>query len=305
MHHTPRHRRPSSAANLTAAGHASTADVALALVCALCAVPGVVVLLVDQLPGTPVIGLALLVPGAVVVGGERLSRSTGGPDIHDRQLDRIIAGAAAAIAVAAIAVAVAPGGPALGSALVLATPLFVIGVIALLLGTRRLWQQRAVPLLLFAAWPAPWVAALHPVGAALDPAVLTGALAGLIGMALVVLVIAPRCVLRSRARRDHRVVRAVSHRATPAISVRAAGTPAPVAVKAAPTTAARTVPAIVVPGTRSPDPAPVGVVTPLGLVVGAGAGPVVRRRRAGDAGRTGHLQHGAAFAPYSRTEDAA
>ncbi len=173
----------------------------MAVVLALCGVPGVVVLLVDQLPGTPLIGLALLVPGAVVIGGERLTRSTGGPDIHDRELDRIVAGLAAAAAVVLIAAGAATGNPALTSALVLAIPLFAIGLIALLHGTRRLWQQRAVPILLFAAWPMPWSAALRSVEASVAPATLTAPLAGLIGAILVALVVGPRRARTDRSRR--------------------------------------------------------------------------------------------------------
>ena len=171
---------------------ASRGDRVLAMVFVLGAVPGILVLLVDQLPGTPLIGLALLVPGAVVVAAERLSRGTGGPDIHDRELDRIVAGLAAVAAAALITVGVSSGSALLGSCLVLATPLCVIGGIALFHGTRRLWQQRAVPVLLFAAWPVPWDAVLRPVAASVDRAVLTAAVAALAGAVVVVLVVAPR-----------------------------------------------------------------------------------------------------------------
>ncbi|WP_018332142.1 hypothetical protein [Actinomycetospora chiangmaiensis] len=177
----------------------ATADVVVAVAFALSSVPGLFVL-VHELAGTPLVGLALLVPGAAAVAGERLSRSTGGPDIHDRQLDRIVAAFAATSAVALIAVG-ASEAQVLGSALVLVIPLLAIGFIALLFGTRRLWQQRAVPALLLAVWPVPWMAAQRRVEVWVDPASLTAVLTIAIAVFLVVLGAAPRCVAAWRASR--------------------------------------------------------------------------------------------------------
>jgi hypothetical protein len=191
-------RRPSPVATLLATVRASTTDVVLAGLLALAALPGVVVLLVAWLPGTPLVGLGLLVPGAIVVGGERLTRATGGPDIHDRQLDRIVAALVATAAATLAGAGLAAGGTTLRTGLVLATPLLAVGLIVLLHGTRRLWQQRAAPVLLAGAWPVPWETALAPVEAAVGSGPVTGAVAGLVGAVLVVLVLGPR---RSAARR--------------------------------------------------------------------------------------------------------
>jgi hypothetical protein len=193
VRNTSRHRRrPTPAAVLLATVRGSTGDVVLAGLLALAALPGVVVLLVDWLPGTPLVGLGLLVPGAVVVGGERLTRATGGPDIHDRQLDRIVAALVVTAAAMLTGAGLAAGGTTLRSSLVLATPLLAVGLITLLHGTRRLWQQRAAPVLLAVAWPVPWESALAPVEAAVGPAPVTAAVAGLVGAVLVVLVVRPR-----------------------------------------------------------------------------------------------------------------
>jgi hypothetical protein len=188
-----RHRRRSSPITaVLGTVRASRTDLLLAGLFGLGALPGVVVLLVDALPGTPLIGLALLLPGAVAVGGERLSRATGGPEIHDRQLDRILAALVAAAAVALVAAGASAGAGTLRSVVVLTLPLLAIGLITLLHGTRRLWQQRAVPTLLLVAWPVPWSAALHSLESTVGRPALTGAVTALVGAVLVVLLVGPR-----------------------------------------------------------------------------------------------------------------
>ncbi|GAA4881858.1 hypothetical protein GCM10023203_36730 [Actinomycetospora straminea] len=166
-------------------------DLALAAAFALGTLPGAVLLLVTWLPGSPLLGLALLLPGAVAVGGERLSRRPAGPDIHDRQLDHIVAALVAVAALTLVAAGLAAGGSTQRTALVLATPLFAVGLITVLHGTRRLWQLRAAPLLLLLAWPAPWEAALSPVTARVGREA-TIAVTALVLALLVVLLVVPR-----------------------------------------------------------------------------------------------------------------
>ncbi|PVZ09985.1 hypothetical protein [Actinomycetospora cinnamomea] len=187
-----RHRRPSPLAVLKGTVRASGTDLALAAAFALGTLPGAVVLLVTWLPGSPLIGLALLLPGAFAVGGERLSRRPAGPDIHDRQLDHIVAALVAVAAVTLVAAGSVAGGTTQRSTLVLATPLLAVGLSALLHGTRRLWQQRAAPLLLLLAWPVPWEAALAPVTARVGREDLALAVTALVVALLAVLLVAPR-----------------------------------------------------------------------------------------------------------------
>lgn len=195
MRNLARHRScPSPVAVVLATVRASRSDLLIAAVLALAALPGVAVLLAAWLPGTPLLGLALLVPGAVIVGGARLMRVTGGPDIHDRQLDRIVAALTAAGAVALVVAGLPAGGLTLRSVVVLTTPLLAVGLIALLHGTRRLWQQRAAPALLFAAWPVPWEAVLGPLEKQIGASALTGAVSVVVGVVVVVLVVRPRRV---------------------------------------------------------------------------------------------------------------
>lgn len=171
---------------------ASRVDLALAAAFALGTLPGAVLLLVTWLPGSSLLGLALLLPGAVAVGGERLSRRPAGPDIHDRQLDHIVAALVAVAALTLVAAGLAAGGTTQRSALVLATPLFAVGLIAVLHGSRRLWQLRAAPLLLLLAWPAPWEVALSRMAARVGREDLAVAVTALVVALLVVLLVVPR-----------------------------------------------------------------------------------------------------------------
>lgn len=170
------------------------------VVLALLAVPGLVALTRAVLPLGPLSGLALLVPGAVLVGAERLARPTGGPEIHDRQLDRILAALATVGAAMLVLGAWSAGGTTLAPMLVLSVGLLGTGIIVLLHGTRRLWQQKAAPLLLLAAWPPPWAALADRV----VPHLGTGAttVAGFVLAALLVLL--PLAASRRRAGRGHR-----------------------------------------------------------------------------------------------------
>lgn len=116
---------------------------------------------------------------AVLAGVAGLRAPATGPDIHDRQLDLIITAAAAPVAVALIVLELTRPVGALG---VLALPATVVAVLATVVGTRRLWQVRALPVLLALAWPAPWAAAVAATG---DAPLLHGLLgSALVGVAL-------------------------------------------------------------------------------------------------------------------------
>lgn len=175
---------------------ASTPALAVVALLGLLALPGLAVLLRLGLAGGPLAPLALLVPGALLVGAERMSRPTPGPAIHDRQLDGIVATVTGVGAVALGLTAPDLAAPLL----VLAAGLLAVGVVALLHGTRRLWQCRAAPLLLLAAWPTPWDALARAVSAVAGPPAAAPAVA--VGVLLVVgaLLVAPRL------RRDRRAL---------------------------------------------------------------------------------------------------
>lgn len=129
--------------------------------------------------GAPVAVLAPLLV-ALVVGTARLRERPAGPPIHDRQLDLIVAAGAGAGAAALVAAQLTGAGDRLG---LLAAAPTAVAVLAAVVGTRRLWQARAVPTVLLLVWPAPWVALAAVAG---PGAVPVGGLAGLVvGLAVV------------------------------------------------------------------------------------------------------------------------
>lgn len=118
--------------------------------------------------------LALAPLLAVTVLAVRLREPQRGPDIHDRQLDQIIAVGAALAAISLIALELAGVGHGLGA---LGASLTAVAVLVTAVGTRRLWQLRAVPALLLLFWPVPWIALANAIG---DSPGATGALTGLL-----------------------------------------------------------------------------------------------------------------------------
>ncbi|QJY48284.1 hypothetical protein [Pseudonocardia broussonetiae] len=124
--------------------------------------------------GAPAV-LLLLPVAAVLLTALRLAEPTGGPAIHDRQLDLIVASGAGAAAVVLLAADL--GGATHDLGLLAAVPA-AVAVLALVAGTRRLWHARAVPGLLLLAWPAPWAAATAGEGP-VTASVLAGVAAGL------------------------------------------------------------------------------------------------------------------------------
>lgn len=145
------------------------------------AAASVVAAVVAPVAGAPAVLLALPV-AAVLLAALRLAQPTGGPAIHDRQLDLIVATGAGAAAV--VLVAAHLGGAAHDLALLAPVPA-AVAVLALVAGTRRLWHARGVPGLLLLAWPAPWAAAAATAGTATGGPVTASALAGLAaGLAL-------------------------------------------------------------------------------------------------------------------------
>ncbi len=107
---------------------------------------------------------ALLIAACVLAVIEGLVRRVE-PDIHDRTIDYILG--VTAIALACIILWIAPITSSLFFWLWrldwIAIPFFITGSIALLFGVRTVWRQRLPILLLFAAWPMPWIA-LHNAG---------------------------------------------------------------------------------------------------------------------------------------------
>lgn len=107
------------------------------------------------------LGLVPLVSLALAVVVIRQSRDD--HDIHDRQVDLLVG--LPLVAVALLVVLVLP--QRLGSEFwlmrldVLSLPLFLAGLVALLLGTRMVWRLRVPLAFLLAAWPLPWTALLE------------------------------------------------------------------------------------------------------------------------------------------------
>ena len=97
----------------------------------------------------PLIALGMMVAAA---------RRPGGPPIHDRQLDWILGLPLVAVSLAANLLL--PGRMSTEFWVyrvdLLSLPLFVAGVITLLLGARALWRMRLGVLFLFLAWPVPY-----------------------------------------------------------------------------------------------------------------------------------------------------
>ena len=111
---------------------------------------------------TPLAYIGLVPAIALSIAALQGRAAPRGPDIHDRQLDWIV------------------GIPLIGAALVIellipirvsamfwvwrldlvALPLFVAGVVALLFGTRTLWRQKFAVGYLFLAWPLPYMLVL-------------------------------------------------------------------------------------------------------------------------------------------------
>lgn len=100
----------------------------------------------DLAAGELAVGLLPIV--AAVAAVPRTLGALPGPDIHDRELDLIVTGAAVLAAVALLVV----GTPGLALAPV------SVAVLAALTGTRRLWHLRASPAVLVLAWPGWWSA---------------------------------------------------------------------------------------------------------------------------------------------------
>ena len=126
----------------------------------------------SALTGAPLV-LVVVPVLAVVLAGLRLREQPAGPNIHDRQLDLIIVVGAIVGAVTLIVAQLTGAGGELGR---LAPPFVAVAVLAAIVGTRRLWQVRAVPMLMLLAWPAPWTAAAAVIPAG---AVVNGVLPGL------------------------------------------------------------------------------------------------------------------------------
>ena len=107
---------------------------------------------------------ALLIAACVLAVIEGLVRRVE-PDIHDRTIDYVLG--VTALAMACIILWITPITSSLFFWLWrldwIAIPFFIAGSVALLFGVRTVWRQRLPILLLFAAWPMPWIG-LHNAG---------------------------------------------------------------------------------------------------------------------------------------------
>lgn len=116
---------------------------------------------------------------ALIAGWTRFHDVERGPDIHDRQLDRIIGAGAALGAATLLLLSPAATGQRLD---LLALPATAVAIIVSRFGTRLLWRLRAAPFALVLAWPTPWTALSTrlsghlPAGA--GPALITGSITG-------------------------------------------------------------------------------------------------------------------------------
>jgi hypothetical protein len=90
---------------------------------------------------------------AAIVAAVRLRRPLAGPPIADRELDLIVGGGALAVTAVLLIGQVAAPAHALG--LLAAVPA-LCAALALAAGTRRLWQDRAVPAVAALGWLLPW-----------------------------------------------------------------------------------------------------------------------------------------------------
>jgi hypothetical protein len=160
----PRHHR-------AATGPSRTVTVALAIL-VLSQMMGAFVA-VRSGAGVPAVVLVPLAT-ALLIGTVRLRERAPGPQIHDRQLDMIVAVVAGAGSAALIAAQLTGAGDQLG---LLAVAPTAVAVLAAVVGTRRAWQARAVPAMLLLVWPAPWVALTELAG---PGAVPVGGVAGLV-----------------------------------------------------------------------------------------------------------------------------
>jgi exosortase/archaeosortase family protein len=111
---------------------------------------------------TPLAYLGLVPLLALVVALGRARPALDEPEIHDRQLDWIVAVPFFGIAFVIVAIL-----PAQMSVLywqrridLLSLPFFVVGVVTLMFGVRTTWRLRVPFLLLFLAWPLPWTGLL-------------------------------------------------------------------------------------------------------------------------------------------------
>ena len=107
---------------------------------------------------TPLAYLGLVPLIALGLGVALARPHPGEPEIHDRQIDRIVGVPMIAAALVALVLL-----PARMSTLywlwridLLTMPLFVAGVVALLFGIRMLWRTKAAILFLLLAWPIPF-----------------------------------------------------------------------------------------------------------------------------------------------------
>jgi exosortase/archaeosortase family protein len=114
---------------------------------------------------TPLAYLGLVPLLALAVAFGRVRPSVDEPEIHDRQLDWIVAVPFFAIAFVIVAIL-----PAQMSVLywqrridLLSLPFFAVGVVTLVFGVRTTWRLRVPFLFLLLAWPLPWTSLLGGV----------------------------------------------------------------------------------------------------------------------------------------------
>jgi hypothetical protein len=135
------------------------------LIIAVASGPGLLSLFSASSQRGPLVVLAAVPVLAVLAAAALLSRPARGPNIHDRQLDFILAGMATVAAFLLDLLAAFGGDGKHGRLDLLAVPLTAIAAAVMLLGTRVFWRVWPAAALLGLLWPPPWEAILRTVDA--------------------------------------------------------------------------------------------------------------------------------------------
>jgi hypothetical protein len=135
------------------------------LIIAVASGPGLLTLFSASSQRGPLVVLAAVPVLAVLAAAALLSKPAFGPNIHDRQLDFILAGLATVAAFLLDLLSAFGGGGKYDRLDLLAVPFTAIAAAVMLLGTRVFWRVWPALALLGLLWPPPWEAILRSVNA--------------------------------------------------------------------------------------------------------------------------------------------